>query len=167
MVCIYCLEEKDKEEFKHKEHVIPQAFGLFKNNLTLHCVCDSCNQFFGDKLEILFNRDSLDALNRYKYGTKSLDDLNDLKYKFLSIKYSEPGRYCGVRFIFYNENDQMVLDLPPQCGIKERNGDYIYFTLNELKKLKINFFDNFEKKDRIYIISKEDKEYREIELDLS
>ena len=65
MKCIYCLVDKEANCFIKVEHVIPQSFGLFKNNLTLKCVCDVCNQFFGDNLEMIMGRDSFEGLFRY------------------------------------------------------------------------------------------------------
>ncbi len=167
MKCIYCKNDKVEEDFTHKEHVIPQAFGRFKNNFTLHSVCDKCNQYFGDNLEIVFNRDSIDAVNRYKYGTKSLDKLDQIKYKNILLIYPEPGKYYGVKFVFYNENSKIVLDIPAQCGIKEKNGYYKYFTLNELRILGLKSLEEFEKEGKIFIISKEDNEYKEIEAELN
>jgi hypothetical protein len=31
--------------------VVPQSFGSFENNWVLDCVCDGCNQYFGDKFD--------------------------------------------------------------------------------------------------------------------
>jgi len=54
MKCVYCVEDKPLSSFTKVEHVMPQSFGLFTNNLTLvNTVCDDCNQYFGDNLEIV------------------------------------------------------------------------------------------------------------------
>ncbi len=162
MVCIYCLNDKGAEEFSHTEHVIPQAFGRFANNLTLHCVCNTCNQIFGDSLELAFNRDSWEAINRFRYGLKSLEELVDLRYRNVSLTYSGPGDWHGVRFVFFNESGQIVLDLPPQLGIKERDGKWVYFTLAEVKKLSKEFLSNFETKGQIQVFTKNPEEYAQI-----
>jgi len=52
MKCIYCVEDKPLTSFIKTEHVMPQSFGLFTNNFTLKIVCDDCNKYFGDNLEI-------------------------------------------------------------------------------------------------------------------
>ena len=66
--CIFCLEGDPAEGF-NTEHVIPRAFGTFENNLTLtDMVCRSCNQFFGDNLELIFARDSFEAYDRILHG---------------------------------------------------------------------------------------------------
>jgi hypothetical protein len=48
--CIYCGSAEPPRE--KREHVLPQSYGLFEDNWVLDCVCDSCNQYFGDKLEL-------------------------------------------------------------------------------------------------------------------
>jgi len=53
MTCIYCLKDSNNVSFKKSEHVLPQSFGVFENNFTLNgVVCDSCNKYFGDNLEL-------------------------------------------------------------------------------------------------------------------
>lgn len=60
MRCIYCLEEKEPSQFTGREHVLLQSFGRFDQspgssygkNFVLKCVCDPCNQHFGDGIDI-------------------------------------------------------------------------------------------------------------------
>lgn len=61
MKCIYCLEDKPISEYRKREHVIPQCFGNFMpNNLILHkTVCDNCNQYFGDIIELNLGKDTI------------------------------------------------------------------------------------------------------------
>jgi hypothetical protein len=41
--CIYCQQERPPEFYEKVEHVLPQSFGRFLNNLTLRdIVCDLC-----------------------------------------------------------------------------------------------------------------------------
>ena len=142
--------------------MVPQAFGRFQNNLTIDCVCNECNQFFGDNLELIFNRDSWDAINRYKYGLKSLDELQDIRYRNVSLTYSGPGERHGVRLVFFNQNGEIVLDLVPQIGIREKNGGWVYFTLREIEKLDSSFIENFETKGTIKVFTKTDEEYDQV-----
>jgi HNH endonuclease len=53
MECIYCTAIRPLDF--PKEHVVPKAFGRFRNSLTLDCVCDECNTFFGRELEVFLN----------------------------------------------------------------------------------------------------------------
>lgn len=68
--CIYCLEYKPDGAFRGREHVIPQAFGLFESNFVLKCVCDTCNKFFGDGIDLKLARDSVEAIDRVTVGLK-------------------------------------------------------------------------------------------------
>jgi hypothetical protein len=65
--CIYCLCQKPVNEF-NTEHVLNQAFGRFKNSLTVDCVCTTCNQEFGDSFDRKLARDSLEGIARVKDG---------------------------------------------------------------------------------------------------
>lgn len=76
--CIYCLEDLEPAAFD-TDHVIPQAFGRFANNLTLTtCVCNGCNNYFGWNLELFLGRDSIEALRRIQYGLKPIQEIADL-----------------------------------------------------------------------------------------
>lgn len=71
MRCIYCLKDRDANFFSKGEHVVPECLGKFKNNLVLHnIVCDECNQYFGDNLELVLGRDSFPGIARYRFGLK-------------------------------------------------------------------------------------------------
>ncbi|MBN2593319.1 MAG: hypothetical protein JXA81_07415 [Sedimentisphaerales bacterium] len=97
MVCIYCLENKSESFFQHTEHVIPKAFGTFEQNLTLNrTVCDDCNQYFGDNIELYLGRDSLEGISRYHYGIRSS---KEPLYKRVKMKLGIQGELEGVHVI--------------------------------------------------------------------
>jgi len=78
MKCVYCLKDKKPSDFRKVEHVIPQAFGKFKNNHTLRkIICTDCNQKFGDILEIRLGRDTIDGIYRTLFG---IIPANDFKH---------------------------------------------------------------------------------------
>ncbi|HMJ10624.1 MAG TPA: HNH endonuclease [Polyangiaceae bacterium] len=67
--CIYCRASKPDAAFSKVEHVVPQSFGRFEGNLTLiNVVCDDCNEFFGNELELYLARDTPDGLSRFRFG---------------------------------------------------------------------------------------------------
>jgi hypothetical protein len=68
--CVYCLQEKSVNAYKKREHVIPQCYGVFvPDNLILRkVVCDECNQYFGDNIELYLGRDTIEGIIRYKFG---------------------------------------------------------------------------------------------------
>lgn len=85
--CIYCQEAKPVSAYTKVEHVIPQSFGRFENNFTLRrLVCDVCNQFLGDKLEIALARDTLEGQSRADFGIKKAEE------------YRSPGRSSRIQF---------------------------------------------------------------------
>jgi hypothetical protein len=100
--CIYCREVGS---FKKSEHVIPQALGTFDTRTwTLRdVVCDNCNKFFGDNLEVYFNRGSLEALDRFKFGLKPTDEAKDIHASRVSVvsvsKESEGIKFSPVTHV--------------------------------------------------------------------
>lgn len=49
MRCIFC--KKDSSNSKSVEHIIPESLGNKRNILSKGVVCDSCNSYFGSKIE--------------------------------------------------------------------------------------------------------------------
>jgi hypothetical protein len=94
-ICIYC-RELVAPPFP-KEHVIPEAFGRFRNNLTLDCVCGVCNKFFGRELELFLTRDSVEALLRVRYGLRAKSGNRELGKSRLTIRVTSPGDWNGAR----------------------------------------------------------------------
>jgi len=137
MICIYCKEDKDKNFFKHTDHVIPQAFGRFQNNLTLNeLVCDDCNQSFGDDIELNLGRDSLEGIARYNYGIRS--EKRPL-YKRVKMMIGNVGEYKGLHVILKDtENaDEPEVQAITQVGFyNSKTKKYDYFTENEIPERK-------------------------------
>ncbi len=135
MKCIYCLEDKPATSFTKTEHIIPQSFGLFKNNFTLNdSVCDDCNKYFGDNLEIDLGRDTYEGLARYEFGLKSPKEFKALgKRSRLNFKVTE-GPYKGAYSYpeYSKEQDRIVCKPLPQVGFLNPNSDYEYFLLDEI-----------------------------------
>ena len=75
-ICIYCLGEKAKAAF-NVEHVVPQAFGGFRDSLTLHdSVCGECNDYFGKTLDRWLARASAEGLERYRWRVRPISSLH-------------------------------------------------------------------------------------------
>src|SRR4030066_177798 len=82
IICIYCKESKLKEkELWNREHVIPEAFGKFKNNFVLHyTVCKECNQKFGDEIDLILSRESYEGkILRYTELNKDINGFKEYK----------------------------------------------------------------------------------------
>ncbi|MBI3305415.1 hypothetical protein HYZ80_03795 [Candidatus Parcubacteria bacterium] len=81
---------------------MPQSFGRFQDNFTLngqdhpHIVCDCCNQYFGDNLEINLARDTFEGIYRYEIGVKKPEEFKSAgKRSRLKIEVAE-GEFKGA-----------------------------------------------------------------------
>ena len=96
--CIYCLEDKPPEAF-NREHVVPEAFGVFANNLVLlKTVCEGCNSTFGRELDLFLGRDSFEGIIlRPQYGVaKRRSPGSRFKPRRLIIALDGPGDWKGT-----------------------------------------------------------------------
>lgn len=138
--CIYCREKQPASAYAKAEHVIPQSFGKFRNNLTLrHLVCDACNQFFGDSIELALARDTLEGQSRPDFGVKKAADFKSPGHQSrIRIKIAEGDFKGAYAFRDYSGADGKVTLQPvPQIGFRQReSGGYKYFTLDELPDKK-------------------------------
>ncbi|WP_437751399.1 HNH endonuclease [Sorangium sp. So ce1389] len=132
--CIYCSKHKDETEF-NREHVIPQAFGMFEHNLVLECVCASCNQKFGDTVDRYLARDSIEGYARISEGLKRPAEFKSL------------GRRSNVEMIFDGgplhgayaapseaaDDGSTGVKPAPQVGFAQnQEGPYKWYLLHEL-----------------------------------
>ena len=136
MKCIYCVEDKPLSSFTKIEHVIPQSFGLFKNNFTLrNIVCDDCNQYFGNHLEVAMARDTLEGASRFEFNLKSADEFKSLgKRSRMIIKIAEGECKGAYAYREYSqEQNKIVIKPVPQIGfLKNESAGYEYFLLDQI-----------------------------------
>lgn len=133
--CIYCLEDKKRSCFSKEEHVLPQSFGRFDNNFTLiDTVCDDCNQFFGDNLELSLARDTFEGGTlRYETGIKKLNDFKSLgKRSQMIYKYLE-GTHPGI-YVYreYSKENNFTIHPCPQVGFLKNSGGYEWYLLKDI-----------------------------------
>lgn len=138
--CIYCQEDKLASAYEKVEHVIPRSFGKFRDNFTLkQLVCDSCNQFFGNSLELALARDTLEGQSRSEFGVKKPADFKPPgPQSRIRIKIAE-GEFKGAyAFLNYSEADQKITLQPiPQVGFRHRDlGEFKYFLLDQIPDKK-------------------------------
>lgn len=89
--CIYCKGLKSITEFD-REHVLPEAFGKFKDALVLHdAVCRECNQYFGNTLDNRLARGSMQGAIRYLRGIKPLQKFKDVDRERVKLSARTPG----------------------------------------------------------------------------
>lgn len=132
--CIYCTKEKPKsEEFWNREHVIPEAFGKFKNNFVLHyLVCSKCNQDFGDEIDLILARESYEGkVLRYLSGIKNTKEFKEFKKgKSNTISIIE-GINKGALAELVPNKGRLDLIPKPQLLVKIGN-QYKPFLINDI-----------------------------------
>lgn len=136
MKCIYCLEYKPKSSYKKTEHVMPRSFGLFKNNLTLNSlVCDDCNQYFGDNLEIDLARDTFEGQSRFEFNIKKDKDYKSAgKNSRIKIRIMDGPLKGTYAYREYSCEKKAIVFKPlPQVGFRRKDtSEYDFFLLPEI-----------------------------------
>jgi hypothetical protein len=122
--------------FTKVEHVLPQSFGRFENNLTLHeTVCDGCNKYFGDNLEIALGRDTYEGGLRFDYGLRQPSEFKSLGKKTrLTVRIHE-GEFKGAyAYREYSENQGRIIVKPvPQVGFRKAvDCEIDYYLLDDI-----------------------------------
>jgi hypothetical protein len=118
--CVFCDELGSS-----RDHVLPEMFGAFKNNLVNHDVCGDCNRIhFGQKLETGFGRNSAEALFRLLFGAKRADEAHHIGGDRVTATYLEDDEFRGARLRFvYNGRESIQAEMPPQVLIHHSSLD--------------------------------------------
>lgn len=137
--CIYCSPDRPTQTPYTREHVVPEAFGKFRDNLVLNeGVCHDCNKFFGDKLEVIFGRGSLESVLRLDYRIKPLTNLNKLRKDRVVFALSTTGDLDGLILECQEENGELIVALVRQVGFPHINGNgRIYVSASDLANLSV------------------------------
>ena len=136
--CIYCGSSEPPRD--KREHVVPQSFGSFENNWVLDCVCDECNQYFGDRLELVLGRDSSESILRLKYGLKPPKAAADLLNRRLELTIETPGPWRGARAFMAMDLKGTGLELLPfpQAGFRRPlQTDFVWINDTDLNETSI------------------------------
>ena len=126
--------------------MIPQCLGRFSpDNLILYkCVCDDCNQYFGDKLELFLGRDSFESIERKRHGIEPKKPLKNKRRVKSKIK---DGEWKGVIV------EDAKADKPGEIGIRNSiqagfynkfTDEYVYYEPNDIptaEQLEKEVFD--------------------------
>ena len=134
MQCIYCKKAKDKNYFTNREHVIPQCFGKFyPDNLILYeTVCDECNQYFGEKIELFLGRDSFEGIERLRHGIKPKKPLEHPRRVKSKICEGE-SKGVIIRERYQGHSKGIGIEKVIQAGFYNKYTDgYDYFEPNDI-----------------------------------
>lgn len=163
MKCIYCKIDKEAGAYMNREHVVPESFGRFRDNLVLHSkVCDECNQFFGDSLEIRLARDTYEGLQRFTAGVKKPKDYRSSgRRSTLIIRMQEGPFKNAYAYLEYSaDNDQLRLKPVEQIGfLRKDNLEYDFFPYNDFPSRQDLGLASYDlQNDRAFIVPSGDLE---------
>lgn len=128
--CIYCRVHSNTAF--PSEHVLPQMFGRFTQNLTLDCVCGPCNNFFS-KLELSFGRDSPEAMERLRHGLKPVSEASQVgRNRMRDMLVDLPGLHDGARVQMSSTNGELSIKPVPQIGFRRGEERPVWFDEDEL-----------------------------------
>jgi hypothetical protein len=95
-ICVYCRQQLTADE--PAEHVIPQGFGTFEPNLTLHCVCCECNNYFGRTFEWAARNSSVEGVLRLNHGL-GRGEIGNIGTKGIEFRINESSAWKGARVV--------------------------------------------------------------------
>lgn len=129
--CIYCASTEPRSK---REHVLSQALGTFEQNWVLDCVCDECNQYFADSLELALARDSRESFLRIETGLKPATAALQFLNRRVTVTLQDPGLFDGARCIVRaNDAGTDVIPVPvAQVWFRRPGADWTRLTEREL-----------------------------------
>jgi hypothetical protein len=128
-VCIYCRCELPRKV--PPEHVIPQGFGVFTPDITLDCVCSSCNGYFGSKLEWPMRVESLEGMRRFQFGLGA-GEVGSVGTRGVMPTVGEEGDWKGARVKLHKDkNGNSATGVLPQVGARRNSDDEIEWCLEK------------------------------------
>ena len=137
--CIYCSSVEPPTK---REHVMSRALGSFAQNWTLDCVCDSCNQYFANNLELALGRDSREALLRIDLGLRPASAASDLLNRRVRMTLQDPGQFDGIRLMLQpSEDGEEAVPVPvPQVALRRDGGEWRFMIEKELRPQNLEEF---------------------------
>ena len=130
--CIYCSQRVAKDAF-NREHVVSDAFGMFRDNLVLHqYVCADCNTFFANSIELQLTRNAFEALVRYQTGIKKAEP-GVVRLSQIEFEMPPNGAWAGVRLRLVGRDGDVVFCPEAQLGyFSDSEQRWVYITEAEI-----------------------------------
>jgi HNH endonuclease len=149
--CIYCRADVPADV--PREHVIPQSFGVFKPDLTLDCVCKTCNHYFGSTLEWPMLNQSIEGALRLQFGLKGV--VGGIGTKGVMPTVAEGDDWKGARTaIRTNQNGKQRTEVLPQIGARRTASDEFEWCLAH--EVTVEFAQRYPKGSEFRIVGGED-----------
>jgi hypothetical protein len=161
--CVYCLLDKPGEDF-NKEHVSPQAFGTYKNNMTLHDkqVCIDCNSMFSKELETEIAEDSFESFLRITNAAKNFSERHEIRDTRIKVKgLTGVIKNLYFRVLASNTSIEKISFIPyPAIGIKvsENPLEYKYYKPKDFPRYSEEIIKLFSDKTKLILTWSIDKE---------
>ena len=129
-----------------------RALGTFEQNWTLDCVCDECNKYFADNLELPLGRDGREALFRFDLGLKPAAEASDLLNRRVKARLADPGQFDGVRLVLTpSDNGTELIPTPvPQVGFRRSGEEWHFLTEKDLTPDNIRDYEHSSFEIRIH-----------------
>jgi len=124
-VCIYCKATAPEAAFD-REHVLQQGFGHFREALVLHgAVCTVCNGHFSGTIDLALTRDSMEGLERYRWGIKTPEEVERFLYRNLVLRAQDMGDFSGaqIRLGPGDSERPFTAEIVPSAVIRKRGSD--------------------------------------------
>ena len=130
----------------------PRHWGTFEHNCTLGCVCDECNKYFADNLELSLGRDSREALFRIDLGLKPPAGAAELLNRRVKTSLQDPGQFDGMRLMMRPSDDGTgIIPRPvPQVGFRREGENWRFLTEKELTSENVQEFTRSHVEIRVY-----------------
>jgi hypothetical protein len=117
----------------------------------LNTVCDVCNQYFGDTLELALARDSFEGQSRFTHGVRDPEEYKPFGRNSRIVFRIAEGDFAGAyAYREYSPEAADILLRPlPQVGFLMPTGAYVYFLLDEIpseEELRVKGFDSLHPK---------------------
>ena len=110
---------------------MPECFGRFRDNLTIFCVCDGCNSFFGESIERILARESIFGVLRIQHGLKPVDETHEVGGRMVTTAIGEKTM-VGVPLRFEGSEGTLVVGHEDAVGFERADGRVDWCKADEL-----------------------------------
>jgi hypothetical protein len=112
--------------------VVPEGLGRFKNALVLHnLVCADCNSYFGNTLDRVLARESVEGLERYRSGVKPSNEISRFRGDAVTLRAHDAGEFTGaeLRIIPGSAEGEFAAEILGSAAVRQTAGDqFEYFS---------------------------------------
>jgi len=143
--CVYCLEQKAPFAF-NREHVIPQSFGRFQQNLVLEKeVCKDCNDHFGETLDRILARGSPQGIFRYLIGEKPISEMDRTDFQRVTFQVDSDDPMHSDLLTFVEVEGIKSISRVPGLKFFDAMNNIAFIRLDQLESHEPGLLDNLDR----------------------